>query len=87
MPLELREVTTDARFDEIIPLLWLSYETPFNGFLILFCPVLGDGPGARAEAIQQSKVRFIQWHHADPSSRWLEVVDTETEKVCSCTAI
>lgn len=80
MPFELREVTSDDRFDEVIPLQWVSYETPHNGFFILFCPTRGEGPDARADSLQESKERQIQWHHADPTSRWIEVVDTDTGK-------
>ena len=80
MPFELREVTSDARFDDIVPLQWVSYETPHNGFFLLFCPPPGDGPNARADSMQESKERQIQWHHADPSSRWIEVVDLDTGK-------
>ncbi|KAI9881207.1 MAG: hypothetical protein M1830_007185 [Pleopsidium flavum] len=78
MPLELQEVTSDSEFDEIIPLQWLSYESPFNGFFILFCPTRGSGDNARANSIQESKERQIQWFHADSSSRWIKVVDTDT---------
>lgn len=81
MPLELQEVTSDADFDELIPLQWISYEQPFNPFLIIFCPTRGTDPTARAESIQESKERQLQWHKADPSSHWLKVVDTDTGKV------
>lgn len=81
MPLQLRQVTSDADFDVLIPLQWTSYEDPFNPFLILFCPIRGTGPTARAESLQESKERQLQWHNADPSSQWLQVVDTDTGMV------
>ena len=75
MTLKLQEVTSDSEFDDIVPLQWTSYETPFNPFLILFCPTRGTGPTAREESMQESKERQAQWHHADPSSHWIKVVD------------
>ncbi|MCJ1261563.1 hypothetical protein MMC22_001428 [Lobaria immixta] len=81
MPLELQEATSDADFDELVPLQWISYEQPFNPFVILICPTRGTGPTARAESMQESKERQLQWHKADPSSHWLKVVDSDTGKV------
>ncbi|MCJ1465021.1 hypothetical protein MMC07_003636 [Pseudocyphellaria aurata] len=78
MPLKVQEIASDAEFDEMIPLQWVSYEQPFNPFLIMYCPVRGTGPTARADSIQESKERQLQWHRADPSSHWLKVVDTDT---------
>ncbi|MCJ1347266.1 hypothetical protein MMC31_005488, partial [Peltigera leucophlebia] len=76
MPLEVYEVKTDADWDEIVLLQVVSYETPFNPFLVLFASPLGS----REEIIQETKVRQRQWHEADPTSRWIKVVDNETGK-------
>lgn len=75
MALKLQEVTSDSEFDDIVPLQWISYETPFNPFLILFCPTRGSGPTARADSMQESKERQVQWHNLDPTSHWIKVVD------------
>lgn len=77
MPLQLREVTSDSEFDEIIRCQWTSFETPHNGFFMLYCPILGTGPTAREDSIQESKERHLQWHNADSTSHWLKVVDTD----------
>lgn len=76
MPLEVHEIKTDADWEEIIRIEFLSYETPFNPFLVLFAPPLGS----REETIEETKVRQRQWHEADPTSRWIKVVDSETGK-------
>ncbi len=78
MPLQVHEIKSDADWDEIIPLLWTSYETPFNPFLVIFAPTRGTGPTSREESMQESKVRQRQWHEADPTSHWIKVVDTDT---------
>lgn len=80
MPLKVHEATSDADFDEFVRLQWISYEQPFNPFLILFCPTRGTGPTARADSMRESKERQLQWHNADPSSHWLLAVDTDTGK-------
>lgn len=74
MPWEVYEIKTDADWDEIIRLEFLSYETPFNPFLVLFAPPLDS----REERIEDTKKRQRQWHEADPTSRWIKVVDSET---------
>lgn len=76
MPLEVYEIKTDADWEEIIQLEFLSYETPFNPFLVIFTSPLGS----REETIEETKRRQREWHEADPTSRWIKVVDSETGK-------
>ena len=81
MPLELQAVTSDTDFDEFIPVQWAAYEDPPYPFFHLFCPTRGTHPTARAESLQEAKERQIQWTHADPTSQWLKVIDTDTAKI------
>lgn len=77
MSLQLYEATSDSEFDEIMDCKYTSYETPHNGFFMIFCPIHGVGPSAREDAIRESQERHLQWHNADPTSHWLKVVDTD----------
>lgn len=81
MPLQLAEVTSDSDFDHLIPLLWLSYESPPIPFLPLLFPVNDESPKAREKAVQRTKEVMMHMHHADPSSRWLKVTDTDSDTI------
>lgn len=81
MPLQLAEVTSDSDFDHLIPLLWLSYESPRIPFLPLLFPVNDESPKAREKAVQRTKEVMMHMHHADPSSHWLKVTDTDTDTI------
>lgn len=80
MPFKLDDVDIDD-FDELIACLWESYENPYQPFFRLFCPIVGTGPTARAEALEASTSRQLAWHRSDPSSHWQKVTDTDTGKI------
>jgi hypothetical protein len=81
MPFKLEDVNNDFDFDELIACEWESYENPLQPFFRLFCPILGTGPNARAEAIEDSTKRQLVLHKSEPSSHWQKVTDTDTGKI------
>lgn len=81
MRFETTEVSVDADFEELIQVQWDSYEQPHCRLIRLFCPILGDGPNARAAALRESTERQLQWHRRDPTSHWIKVVDRETGRI------
>ena len=81
MPLQLAEVISDSDFDELIPLLWLSYESPRIPLLPLLFPVEDESAAAREKAVQHTKESMMHMHHTDPSSHWLKVTDTDTNQI------
>ena len=60
---------------------WASYELPYFRLIRLFFPILGNGPEARAASLEASIERQLSWHKEDPTSRWIKVIDHETEKI------
>ncbi|KAI4231319.1 MAG: hypothetical protein L6R40_007764 [Gallowayella cf. fulva] len=81
MVLILHEVVSDDEFAAIIGCEWSSYETPYNGFFQIYCPITGTGPDARLEALKESTDRQLAWHREDATSHWLKVVDSESGQV------
>lgn len=75
MPLQLLNVDIAADFGDVIECQWAAYENPFQRFFRLYCPIRGDGPTARAEAIEESTARQLAWHHSEPEGHWIKVVD------------
>ena len=81
MPFETTEVSADADFNELVRVEWEAYEQPYCRLIRLFFPLLDNGPDPRAEALKESIERQLQWHNEDPTSHWIKVVDTETERI------
>ena len=81
MSLQLAEVISDSDFDKLIPLLWHSYESPRIPFLPLLFPVEDESAEGRENAIQCTKEIMMRMHHADPSSHWLKVTDTDSNQI------
>ena len=73
--------TDDDDFGELIACLWESFDRPYQPFYRLYCPMLGTGPTARAEALQESTQHFRDWHRDDPASYWQKVTDVDTGKI------
>ena len=76
MPLELREVTSDSEFNELIQCECESYSDPFNAFYLLMRPPCGSLSEAR-EGFKELRDRQIAWHRHDTTSKWFKVVDTD----------
>lgn len=73
MPLKLLELQSDAEFDALVRCQFAAYDTPPNKHLNLFF-----APQASREAtIQSAVLRQRIWHRADPTSRWVKVVDSD----------
>ncbi|KAF2729582.1 hypothetical protein EJ04DRAFT_502097 [Polyplosphaeria fusca] len=75
------EVTSDADFDELIALLWLSYSRPRIPLLPLLFPADEADPDGRAKAIETSKRMLLLAHHADPTGHWFKVTCSDTGKI------
>jgi hypothetical protein len=81
MPFKLEEVDIDADFTELIVCEWEAYENPYQPSFRLWCPILGTGPNARAEALEEGVKRQRDWHRSEPSSYWQKVTDTESGRI------
>jgi GNAT superfamily N-acetyltransferase len=79
--LRLSIVQSDGDFDALIPLLWHSYSSPRIPFLPLLFSAQEDSPESKAKAMETSKQMFLKMHHADSSSHWLKVVESETGEI------
>ncbi|KAM5349862.1 hypothetical protein ACJ41O_006367 [Fusarium nematophilum] len=84
MPFKLLEVDTATDFREVIECQWDSYESPFQSFFRMFCPLLGDGPSGREESLRESTARQLEWHETDPTSYWGKVVNDDGRIVGAC---
>ena len=81
MPFKLAEVSTDAEIAALAAAEFDAYETPDCKLKQLFFPVVGDDSAAREAAIADAVKRQTLWHHADPSSTWIHVLDEDTGRV------
>ena len=81
MSFKLEEIDPVADFSELIECEWISYESPFQTFFRLFCPILGNGPKARSDSIKEATARQLEWHQSDPTSYWQKVTDENTGKI------
>lgn len=79
MTFKLEEVNPEADFAELMICLWESYEEPYQSLFRLFCPI-PEGK-TREVAIKESTVRQLDWFHADPTSYWQKITDSETGKI------
>ncbi|CAD6577331.1 MAG: hypothetical protein ASARMPREDX12_008310 [Alectoria sarmentosa] len=78
MSFELSEIRQESDFLELLQVLFVAYEDPFNPVRPLFYPILGHGPEARDTAIRESAERVFQRHKQNPSGRWVKVTDSST---------
>ncbi|KAL3482412.1 acyl-CoA N-acyltransferase [Aspergillus californicus] len=73
---------TEADFPELISTLWESFETPRQGLLRLFFPILdNDRPGSLQTCIagQLDEVREFQKPGAPGELAWVKIVDTHAQ--------
>lgn len=78
---ELLEVVAEAEFEELLEVEFLVFEDPPNLLRLLFLPILGDGPNARAQAIRESSSRVFEQHKQTPASHWVKAVDDSSGKL------
>jgi GNAT superfamily N-acetyltransferase len=77
MPFELKEVTDDKDFNEILPLLYAAFSEPYNSLLKWFVPI----HTTFGEAIEDFKGRIMRSWKASPQLHWIKVTDTDTGKI------
>lgn len=66
---------SDQDFPELVTAEWESFETPFQGVLRLFFPILDDD---RAASLHHSTdAQLDEYHKEQPLVTWVKVVDTE----------
>lgn len=75
----VEEVTEISSFDKIIPLFWKSNTDPRNAAMEFVYPVKGTSKEAYEAAIEDSKKRIISSHVEDPSSHWIQVLDSKND--------
>lgn len=81
MSFKLSEIVSDAEFDELARCEFDAYENPACNLKQLFFPIVGSLPSAREDAIKEAVERQTMWHRADPTSKWIKVVDSESGKM------
>lgn len=78
MPLILEEIKDEQDFDEIMPMLYAAFGTPYNSLRRWFIPV----HTTVAAAIEASKERQIKsWKQHPGIIHWLKVTDSDTGKI------
>ncbi|KAF6818931.1 GNAT family protein [Colletotrichum sojae] len=84
MGLKLQEVKDDEEFGPLIAAFREGFSDPDSPLCRLF---MGDwrphDEAAREAALEESTTRLRAWHHADPTSTWLKVVDEETGDIAA----
>ncbi|RMJ24051.1 hypothetical protein PHISP_05072 [Aspergillus sp. HF37] len=68
----------DEDFPELMRVLWVSFETPFNGFLRAVAPITDND---REGSLQRFTETMLEEAKADPEIAWVKVVDPETGKI------
>lgn len=75
MPLQLKEVSTDAEFARVMEALFDAYSYPYDGFWVI----------CKGSSEQECVSRFNKWRKQDPNAHWIYVTDTETDEVVGAT--
>lgn len=75
MPLEVREVTTDAEMPAPMEALYESYTHPYNGFWDMF----------KGHSDEECIQRYNQWLNMDSTTHWIYVIDTESKEIVGAT--
>jgi hypothetical protein len=77
MAVQILEVTSPAEFDEIWPVHFQSFRTPYNTLSKFFNPV----HTTLEVAIETSKARHVKMWEGNPECHWIKAVDTESGNV------
>lgn len=86
MPFRLREITTDAEFEQMMPSFWKGFNNPRSVLRELVFPVKGDGPDAEMKAVETAKNRFLEGWHANPVGHYIQVLDEDDNNVVVASA-
>jgi hypothetical protein len=81
MSFRLEDVDPATDFSEVVECKWASYENPYQPFFRLFNPIIGTGPSARTESLEETTTRQRQLHVSDPTSHCQKVTDTKSGKI------
>ncbi|QIW95597.1 hypothetical protein AMS68_001115 [Peltaster fructicola] len=82
MGLLLKEVKEDHEFGPLIVAFRKGFIDPGHPLWPLYTADLKPYTNERVQAVlNESTQRFIEWHHHDPTSTWLQVVDEDTGEV------
>ncbi|KAF2815720.1 acyl-CoA N-acyltransferase [Mytilinidion resinicola] len=74
---KLSEVTSEADFDAIMPVLFRAFHSPYNSFSKFFNPI----HTTLEAAIQDSKARQVAMWKGNQDCHWLKVTDAESGDV------
>ncbi|KAL4925688.1 putative GNAT family acetyltransferase [Aspergillus undulatus] len=67
----------DPSFPELMKVLWESFETPYQGLLRLFFPILDNDRAKSLESCIAGQIE--EYTQSQPSLIWVAVVDTHAE--------
>lgn len=81
MPVNFKEITTEAEFSRVIDCMWPAYSNPYIPFLQILFPVFSPTAEGYQAAVDGSKIGMWTTHSSDPSSHWVAVVDSDTGEV------
>lgn len=77
MAFQFAEVTSPTEFDEIWPVHFQAFHTPYNTFSKFFNPI----HTTIEVAIETSKARHIKMWRGNSACHWIKVIETESGKV------
>lgn len=75
MGYKLVRIEDDFDFYELARVEREAYESPYETIIDFLFPIGGPKSISREDSIKEAAERQIRWHHADPTSVWLKVVD------------
>ena len=81
MTIDISNIDLDKDWDELFACQWAAWMNPRQSLWELTYPVLGSCPSAETEAIRSGAARQLEDIKADPLSRWMKAVDTDTGKI------
>jgi hypothetical protein len=79
MIFKLEEVTSPSEFDEIWPVHFKAFRTPYNTYSKFFNPI----HTTLDAAIESSKAQHIQMWEGNPACHWIKATETGSGKVVS----
>lgn len=81
MPFHVSKVDLTKDWDELFAAEWAAWMHPPQAIWELMFPILGNGPGAEADAIKKASAMQLQSSKSDPHDQWVKVTDTDTGKI------
>lgn len=81
MTFTLSPVDLSQEWDSFFACEWAAWTNPPQAIWELTYPILDTGPTAEASAVKNAAARQKQDVHADPLSRWMKIVDSDSGKI------